>query len=359
MATATKPSNTATVTITESLSASARVDRDGGVIRNVKLIGFDSKNGRYYPPQTLKAAVHLYEGSKVNIDHPEHDPAQPRKYGERFGVIRNVRFVEGEGNYGDFHFNPKHPLAEQVAWDAENNPEALGFSHNAVLRLSPKKHGGKDVIESIISIRSMDLVADPATTRSLFESELPMDAETPTPVDPKESMKGAFRQMIMAAVDDSSLDMKATMKKIAEIMKAQEKLMGGGSPPANEEGDEAYGKDKEKMEESYKQTIASLTERLNSFEKKEKQRQLLESIDKELAANGLDKSNPRHVSELFSKQLLAVESESERSELIKDRAALLAGTVRKTESSAPIYKPETASWTEQIDPKTFAARLLS
>jgi hypothetical protein len=228
---------TRTYRIAEGLSQGAKIDRAASVIRGVKLIGFESKNNRIYPPRVLKEAVHLYEGAKVNIDHPERGPGQERKYMDRFGAIKNVRFVEGQGLYGDFHFNPHHPMTEQVLWDAENNPEALGFSHNATLRLG-KPQGGKEVIESIVQIRSMDLVADPATTSSLFESEnmddMPAPA-APAEVDPKAAMKGAFRQMIMAAVDDESLDMKATIKKISEIMKSQEKLMGGGSAATAQE----------------------------------------------------------------------------------------------------------------------------
>lgn len=139
------------------------------VIRNCKLIGFESQNGRYYPPEVLRSAVHLYEGARVNIDHPERGPGQERKLGDRIGVIRNARFVAGSGIFGDFHYNPHHPMAEQLAWDAENNPGAFGFSHNASLRLG-RPQLGREVVEQIVAIRSIDLVADPATTTSLFES---------------------------------------------------------------------------------------------------------------------------------------------------------------------------------------------
>src|SRR5690606_3955981 len=111
-------------------------------------------------------------------------------------------FTEGSGIFADFHFNPKHPLAAQMTWDAENNPESLGFSHNALLRLGPIKNGVQ-TIQSIEAVRSMDLVADPATTTSLFESEdlsAMDDAQVETPAaDPKTATKAAFRQMIMAA----------------------------------------------------------------------------------------------------------------------------------------------------------------
>ena len=61
--------------VTENLTNSfegsgAVVDAENSVIRGVKLIGFESKNGRSYPAKTLRAAVQHYEGVSVNVDHP-------------------------------------------------------------------------------------------------------------------------------------------------------------------------------------------------------------------------------------------------------------------------------------------------
>jgi len=73
----------------------------------------------------------------------------------------------GEGLFGDLHFNPKHALAEQLVWDAENNPRNVGFSHNVLAPLS--RQGSATVVEEITRVQSVDLVADPATTQGLFE----------------------------------------------------------------------------------------------------------------------------------------------------------------------------------------------
>ena len=69
----------------------------------------------------------------------------------------------------DLHYNPKHPLAEQLAWDAENSPESVGFSH--VVEAVTRRVQKEDVVESIVKVHSADLVADPATTSGLFEQE--------------------------------------------------------------------------------------------------------------------------------------------------------------------------------------------
>jgi hypothetical protein len=111
----------------------------------------------------------MYEGAKVNLNHPKADPRTPRDYQDRMGVLRNVRLADDSaGVFADFHFNPKHPVSEQLLWDAEHAPENVGFSHNVEAKVSRDK-AGKVVVEEIVSVQSVDLVADPATTRGLFE----------------------------------------------------------------------------------------------------------------------------------------------------------------------------------------------
>ncbi len=103
----------------DSTSERLRVDRAAGVIRGVKLLGLESRNGRRYREAALAEAVGLYEGAKVNINHPKGSPLSPRDYQDRLGVVRGVEFRAGEGLFGDLHFNPKHALSEQLVWDAE------------------------------------------------------------------------------------------------------------------------------------------------------------------------------------------------------------------------------------------------
>ncbi len=152
----------------DSRGMALRVDRSGGVIRGIKILGLHSRNSREYLPEALSRAVGLYEGAKVNVNHPKGHPLAPRDYQERIGVIRNVQHRAGEGLFADFHFNPKHYLSEQLAWDAEHAPENVGFSHNVQARTS--RRGESTIVEEILRVHSVDLVADPATTRGLFES---------------------------------------------------------------------------------------------------------------------------------------------------------------------------------------------
>ncbi len=151
-----------------SRGMSIRVDRHESVIRGVKLLGLESRNGRRYLASALAQAAGLYEGAKVNVNHPKGNPLAARDYQDRLGVVRGVILREGGGLFGDFHFNPKHALAEQLVWDAEHAPENVGFSHNVQARTS--RQGDQTVVEAILQVQSVDLVADPATSRGLFEA---------------------------------------------------------------------------------------------------------------------------------------------------------------------------------------------
>ncbi len=152
----------------DSRGVPVRVDRTAGVIRGVKILGLRSRNGREYLPEALGRAAALYEGAKVNVNHPKGSPVAPRDYQDRIGIVRGVEVRAGEGLFGDLHFNPKHTLAEQLIWDAEHAPENVGFSHNVQARTA--RRDDLLVVEEITRVQSVDLVADPATTRGLYES---------------------------------------------------------------------------------------------------------------------------------------------------------------------------------------------
>lgn len=147
--------------------SSPRVDRAANVIRGVKILGLKSKNGREYSQSAVAAAAGLYEGSKVNVNH-RSDPRKGAMLEDRFGSLHRVSLASDGGLIGDLHYNPKHPMAEQVLWDAENAPHRLGLSHNIEGKATSR--GGKTIVEKITRVHSVDLVADPATTSGLYES---------------------------------------------------------------------------------------------------------------------------------------------------------------------------------------------
>jgi hypothetical protein len=159
----------------DSRGVTMRVDGQQGILRGVKVLGLRSRNGRTYLAEALERAVSLYEGAKVNVNHPKTGPLAPRDYQDRIGSLRNVTVRADEGLFADLHFNPKHALAEQLLWDAQHAPENVGFSHNVLAKTS--RRGDGTAVEAITKVQSVDLVADPATTQGLFESSTKQQTE--------------------------------------------------------------------------------------------------------------------------------------------------------------------------------------
>ncbi len=215
----------------DSRGATLRVDPAAGVIRGIKILGLRSRNGREYLPAALDAAAALYEGAKVNVNHPKGHLAGPRDYQDRIGVIRHVAVRVGEGLFGDLFFNPKHALAEQLAWDAQHAPENVGLSHNVEARTA--RRGETLVVEAITKVQSVDLVADPATTRGLFETQQPK--ATPSNANDSDSSNassaadGAVLETDSSAVPDlwhalcqeQASEIEQLRRQVAELKAAQ------------------------------------------------------------------------------------------------------------------------------------------
>ena len=144
------------------------VDRDAGVIRSVKILGRESKNGRTYSDKALNEAARQYEGCDVNVNHPDRSkPNSERRIEDGIGWLESVR-VERDGVYGDLHYLKEHPSAGLVVEAAERKSNRFGLSHNAQGTVT--KVNGKNVVESIDRVLSVDLVQNPATNAGLFES---------------------------------------------------------------------------------------------------------------------------------------------------------------------------------------------
>jgi len=200
----------------DSRGIAVGVDRRQGVIRGVKILGAESRNGRLYLPDALSQAVRLYEGAKVNVNHAKGDPAAPRDYQDRIGVLRSVAVRPAEGLFADFHFNPKHALAEQLLWDAEHAPQNVGFSHNVQARTS--RRGDRVVVEAITKVHSVDLVADPATTRGLFEAAGASSSDPP----PSEAAAAAGQSPPAALADLTVAQLAEHRPDLVEAIRLQQ-----------------------------------------------------------------------------------------------------------------------------------------
>lgn len=247
------------------------VDREKCEVHNVKFLGENSKNSRDYPLATRQRARGLYEGCHINFDHPSK-PTDPRPFSSRFGIGRNI-VVEDAGTFGTVRYNPKHPSAEAFLWFCENEPDAVGMSHNAIGREGPKNANGRAIVEEIESVVSVDIVTNPATTRglsegiepvkktfkqtlveilagdvrrlALIEDMPPATADAPPAPIPagaavEDPLDKAFADALHAAVDSyaaGDTDSAGFFAKIKEISKYWEKMSpaagaGAATPPA-------------------------------------------------------------------------------------------------------------------------------
>lgn len=194
------------------------VDAAAGVVKNVKLLGVTSANGRVYSEGAMHAAKQLYEAAPVFLNHKQK-PGDVRSVTERFGEPYGVTVKPGQGLFAEtFKFNPKHPFAEQFVWDAQNAPHRLGFSHDIVGRTTVKD--GKTIVESISKVNSIDLVAQPATTRGLYEQVEPEGANAVEIT--LEAVKA--KPEIVAAILKEHQNSEAEKAKDAEIKTLREQV---------------------------------------------------------------------------------------------------------------------------------------
>lgn len=338
-------------------AAGGQIDEANNVVRGVKVVGRKSAHGYEYSEKAVEEAKNLYEGARVYFGHKKERATRTGDYGDGFGVLKNYHVKEGEG-YADLHYNPHHPRAAQFLYDVKNTPKDLGFSHHADIRVSSNR--GRTVVESIDKVYSVDIVNVPATTKGVFESEgdtmltlkQMIEAATPKsltvledmmsggslapdmPVDVAEGsdadaqIKAAFRSAVTAAFDDESLDSKATLAKIKDVLNAYDKLTGAGKKADKPAGNAAPATE----------SVDDLKSKLTKLERKDEIRSLAAAEKVEL-------------SELNLRVAVALESEADRTAFVKSLPKLGAkapaprpgnttgGTVLESTDDAPKGPP--------------------
>lgn len=151
------------------------VDTEGGVIRNVALLGLQSRNDRSYLKEAVQRADkdRLFEGRQVYVDHIEEGKdGEVRTFRHLIGVTANTRWDEStEMERGDLHISTKDDHGAKFL-EFASRPElqkTIGMSQDAVGRV--EEQSGREVVTELGEIISVDVVTRPATTNSLKESE--------------------------------------------------------------------------------------------------------------------------------------------------------------------------------------------
>lgn len=298
------------------------------ILRNVKVLGFNSKNGRRYTPEAAREALALYEGCMVNFDHPSTDPSARRSVRDRLGKLEGLKIVEGDGIRGNLRYNPEHADAKAIRWFAQNMPEALGLSHNAVGQ-GVEEQDGTFTVHRIPKVRSVDLVADPATTKGLYESMDPMMMDGGLPEETEGGSDDALLNAAAEILKDGELSAKDKLAKIKAVLK----IVDGDKAPEEsdpvEKPDEQVKEDIKPEKTVESPTVKDLQEELDRYKAKEAFDKR-KSVSKQLCEQaGLPKEL---VTGIFLEQLAAAPSDKAARELIEDRR-ILAG--RQPKSAGP------------------------
>jgi len=216
---------------------------NGNIVEGVKVLGLESRNGRSYLREAVKKALPKYEGKWVYIDHrllsaslPPGSTEQPRGIAEKFARIINARIDETGGIRSDLKFNPRHPFCQIFLGWLETDTEALGLSHSVEGLMRRDTTTNKDIVYEITDVESVDIVSEPATTKSILES---MNPNAMMPTDDGYAAK--VGEVIQAIMMDKELDDKAKKANVLTLLNLMDDEI-----PADEEMDKDAPVDEEK-----------------------------------------------------------------------------------------------------------------
>lgn len=365
-----------------------RVDRDKGIIHDVKILGLESVNQRRYTEEAIKAGRILYEGVPVYVNHPDK-PNDPRDVGEKFGRLMNVR-VEKDGLYGDLEYLKSHPDAALITEAAERMPEQFGLSHNA--KGDGQDQDGVFVVEQIVEVRSVDVVTEPATTDGLFESVQKMKIKIKqlfegswkryarkctkrpklagymkklveedaydvmddepgaeeVPADHEEALKDGFEASVAAIVSkclDGEEDPKECIGKISDLLKAHAKLTSGDDEESDDMEEEEEPEPKEEPKDK---------------DEKEKQEQRIRKIERENTINREARKAGVMLDDDLMESLLHVADDKAIKQLIAREKGKGQGQSRHTAPRSGATGGESRPTMEGVDtPEGFLAALLN
>jgi hypothetical protein len=338
-------------------SDAPQVDRDAGVIRGVRILGRASRNGREYSDAALQQAARLYEGLGVNLNHSEHPQTGGiRTVEDGFGWLESID-VRADGVYGNLHYFRAHPQADVIVEAAVRNPRRFGLSHHA--EGSVARRMGKLVVESIETVRSVDIVQNPATSNGLFESEnmnvnhtvreileeegdrfaglvsapeLQRAADQPVALSETASrddrIETAVQVLLVALLENEDLDLATRLRLAGRLLEAH-------AAPADERplDDDAP-------------SLAELLERIERVENETRCRALLESANRA--------ADPARV-----EQLAALTTDQERLRLIESWPDRDAGRARgsRPAASRPLFETRNDPVRFPQDVKSFVAAI--
>lgn len=384
--------------------SSPNVDREAGIIYDVKVLGSVSKNGREYSQKAQKDACTILEGISVNIDHNRDNPKRERGFMESVGTLNGL-YLKPDGVYAkEFRVKKTHPNAPVIFESAESFPKSFGLSINAEGEVG--KVGGRWVVESIVTAQSVDVVGKPATTAGIFESEsesksadagkvrtvkitvkklieqhgtpeqktrlaklleddsamMDQPVEVEEMVEPGELEEGAddaeygpmdqindaFVALVASVMADATLDLKAKIEQVTTILTTQDQLLNGTASAGEMEAETETETDT--VTEGY---AKAMTESVNELIKASKR--LYESQLRTDAKLLLLDSNRKQLPERIT-ALVAAKDDAARTALIESWPA--ERVAAKPRQSAPLFESRDQDYPAEFPTgKAFLAKI--
>jgi len=218
------------------LAGNGVVDRTNKMIRNVKLCGLESRNGRRYAEDCLAEVASRMVGRRIFVDHVD-DPKK-RNIRDRSEFARLVSCAKAaDGLRGDLKYFESCAATEHILEIIEDKQELPqdDSPYTGSIGLSPvwfadtKLTSGQEMVYKIHEIESVDIVTFPATTRSIREHI--EDHRMNTWKKYAEGIDEKLRPAFLKLMEEMGMDAMAPMASddhTEDLMAAIKKLLGKG-----------------------------------------------------------------------------------------------------------------------------------
>lgn len=237
------------------------------VLHNVVLLASrKTKNNRTYPVDVLQRAVGMFENVPAYMNHPD----KKRNVQDAIGVYRSPR-LEAERLLADLVLFENHPNAGQIMDIARHKPKEIGLSLNARGKVQKTTEG--DMVSEIAEVLSVDIVAEPASTRNLFEDAAGASEE-------QEHVDWATAKEGENSVDYTEITVEALREQRADLLEVIEQPFKQQLAELTRKilVAEIMEQAKAKLPKAQPPAIAKLQEQMNALETREQMEALLETV---------------------------------------------------------------------------------
>lgn len=293
------------------------------MIKNCLLCGKESLNGYKFSQNAFGAKDNdkvkkLYEGKLVFINHTERGKHPLQRGVEEFaGEVTNARF-DAEGRpRGDIE-TADAPKGELLRTLAKRKYKQIGLSHSAQYRFSKDR----TQVESIEDVYSVDVVVNPATTKSFWEN-----VQTPE--------------------ESKTLAVEKENENLEKLVKAQEEIK---SLNAKIEAAEKRATEAENKVATFKTQLETVQTELSGLKAEKEAVEKRESLIKTLKEKGIKTDDADICPEHFIEALLVC-NETVREGLIKDKLAAIEAGKAKPGSTVVTKERKAGGNNEAFDPK--------